>query len=69
MDSDGEWVKREDVWYVQTTVGQRQYWLQPFDEYKWCLLRENFPGTAFDSTSELASPQKDYRFILKNWKI
>ncbi|MBT5425128.1 MAG: sialate O-acetylesterase [Bacteroidetes bacterium] len=34
LDYNGKWVKRKDVWYVQTTVGQRQHWLQPKDEYR-----------------------------------
>jgi len=34
LDNNGKWVKRNDVWYVQTTVGHRQHWLQPLDEYR-----------------------------------
>lgn len=34
LDNDGNWVKRKDVWYVQTTVGHRQHWLEPIEEYR-----------------------------------
>ena len=29
VDDAGNWTVRNDVWYVQVTVGQRQNWLQP----------------------------------------
>ncbi len=29
LSDDGSWTVRDDVWYVQVTVGQRQHWLQP----------------------------------------
>ena len=29
LDEEGNWTVRDDVWYVQVTVGQRQHWLQP----------------------------------------
>jgi len=29
LDEEGNWAVRDDVWYVQVTVGQRQHWLQP----------------------------------------
>jgi len=34
IDHTGSWIERQDVWYVQTTVGHRQHWLQPLDEYR-----------------------------------
>jgi len=34
LDNEGNWTKRNDVWYVQVTVGQRQHWLQPADKHK-----------------------------------
>jgi len=29
LDDAGNWTVRNDVWYVQVTVGQRQHWLKP----------------------------------------
>ena len=35
LDNNGNWVKRNDVWYVQTTVGHKQHWLQPKKPVNW----------------------------------
>ncbi len=29
VDDAGNWTERNDVWYVQVTVGQRRHWLRP----------------------------------------
>lgn len=34
LEKNGKWVERKDVWYVQTTVGHRQHWLEPLEEYR-----------------------------------